>query len=171
MPQTADVSRPAGVLVERDVRIRSARARAGQGHFLPDHVAWWRPSSHPSSWCRLVGTATTPQVLTSPDICAIGERHRPPVRELVLTQEAQALLPEELARRLARRNPLMRIATPSVWEAAATAVIRQVVHRNHARVVFGRVSAELGAFALVGGQVRHAFPTGSQVLDVTESRL
>lgn len=85
--------------------------------------------------------------------------------------EAVALLPRPLARRLVAREPLLRMITPTVWEAAATAVVRQVVHRDQARAAFERLSIAFGTPALVDDHVRHAFPTAEQVLSVSDAQL
>ncbi len=63
------------------------------------------------------------------------------------------------------------MSTVTVWEAAATAVVRQVVHRDQARAAFGRLSVAFGNSALVDDQVRHAFPTAEQVLSISDAQL
>lgn len=140
-------------------------------HFLADHLGWWRPASHPSAWCRLIEGPGSPALLTSPDLHAGGAQAGQRVHELRLPDEALARLPSALARRLVARAPLLRVGTPTVWEAAATAVVRQVVHRNQARVAFGRLSVAFGSRALVGGEARYAFPTAEQVLSVSDEQL
>jgi DNA-3-methyladenine glycosylase II len=102
---------------------------------------------------------------------AAGAQAEQRLHELRLPAEALALLPPPLARRLLAWAPLLRMGTPTVWEAAATAVVRQVVHRDQARAAFGRLSVAFGIPALVGGEVRHAFPTAEEVLSVADAQL
>lgn len=93
------------------------------------------------------------------------------MRELCLQPDAASLLPPPLQQRLKAFTPLLRVGTPTVWEAAATAVVRQVVHRDQARAAFARLSRSFGTPALVGGQVRHAFPTAETVVALSEEQL
>lgn len=162
---------PARASAEPDFALRAARTKAPDGYFLADHLGWWRPATHPPSWCRLVEGPSAPWLLTSPDLQAAGVQARPHLNELRLPAEALALLPPPLGRRLVAWAPLLRMSTPTVWEAAATAVVRQVVHRDQARAAFERLSIAFGSTALVGGEVRHAFPTAEQVLSVSDARL
>jgi DNA-3-methyladenine glycosylase II len=162
-------SPPAPARIDTDIALATART-ALDGHFLADHLGWWRPTTHPVSWCRLVDGLDAPRLLTSPDLRVPGQAATA-VRELHLQPEAVSLLPPVLQRRLKARTPLLRVGTPTVWEAAATAVVRQVVHRDQARAAFARLSSAFGAPALVGGQVRHAFPTAETVLVLTEDQL
>jgi DNA-3-methyladenine glycosylase II len=158
------------VPAELDFALQAVRTTGLDGHFLADHLGWWRPATHPRSWCRLVEGTGSPRLLTSPDLQAAGAQAHPRLHELRLPTEALALLPPSLARRLVAW-PLLRMGTPTVWEAAATAVVRQVVHRDQARAAFERLSVGFGDPALVGGEVRHAFPTAEQVLSVSDGRL
>jgi len=65
----------------------------------------------------------------------------------------------------------LRVATPTVWEATATAVIRQVVHRDQARAAFARLCAGFGTPFLVGGHVRHSIPSPDQILAQSDEDL
>ena len=49
--------------------------------------------------------------------------------------------------------------------------MRQVVHRDQARAAFERLSVAFGSPALVGGEVRHAFPGAERVLSVSDQQL
>jgi DNA-3-methyladenine glycosylase II len=90
---------------------------------------------------------------------------------LILPAAAAKVLPPDLYTRLALYSPLCRAPTPTIWEAAATAVIRQVVHRDHARVVFHRLCAAIGQPATLDGRIRHAFPTAHEVLAAGDAEL
>ena len=138
--------------------------------FVPDHLGWWAVVAHPGEWCRLAaGDARGSQVLTSP---RLSTGHSPSViQTLPLPDGAEKVLPGDLHRRLAARSPIARIPTPTVWEAAATAVIRQVVHRDQARVSFGRVCETFGATVLIDGQPRYAFPTAEAIIAASEDRV
>jgi uncharacterized protein YjeT (DUF2065 family) len=171
MPETLVTSSPASALSPGDGFALGARAQALTGHFLADHLGWWRPTTHPQSWCRLVEGLGAPCLLTSPDLHAIGKEGNQQLRELHLPQTIEELLPPQLARRLLARTPLLRQGTLKVWEAAATGVVRQVIHRDQARAAFERMSVAFGSVALVGGQVRHAFPTAEQVLCLSDEQL
>jgi DNA-3-methyladenine glycosylase II len=105
-------------------------------------------------------------IMTSPELrVAMDARPGPPV-QLDLPLETANLLPAELYARLARLSPLTRLGTPTVWEAVATAVIRQVVHRDQAKASFRRVCEMFGEPVLVAGNVRHAFPSKEAVVSV-----
>lgn len=168
MPKTLVSSNPS---TRPAFALQGTRTQALDGHFLADHLGWWRPTSHPRSWCRLVEGAAAPRLLTSPELHVAGDAGHPRPDELRLPPEVARLLPSPLARRLAARTPLLRLGTTTVWEAAATAVVRQVVHRDQARAAFERLSVAFGSPALVGGHVRHTFPTAEQLLAVSDEQL
>lgn len=152
------------------LEFQAAHRRRSRCSFVPDHLGWWRVTSHAGEWCRLAaGDANGPRILTSPGLHVASNlcEHD----KLTLPSGARDVLPRELYTRLSNRTPLVRCGTPSVWEAAATAVIRQVVHRDHARVCFGRVCDKLGTAMLIDGQPRHAFPTAEAVLAAGEASL
>lgn len=134
--------------------------------FVPDHPGWFRVEEPVGGWCRLaVGDARGPLVLTSPGIeVATGGLRQPTT--IRLPEGAHAVLPAGLASRLSRMSPLVRVPTPSVWEAAATAVIRQVVHRDQARAAFIRICTLFGPRVLIGGQARSGFPTADAIASV-----
>jgi DNA-3-methyladenine glycosylase II len=153
-----------------DLQLRRTKVPAGGYSFLPDHLGWWQVSSHAGQWCRLAaGDARGPRILTSPGLRAATPA--PELDRLSLPAAAANVIPRGLYRRLAARTSLARLRTPTVWEAAATATIRQVVRREQARVSFDRVCEALGACALLDGHARHAFPTAEMVIDAGESRL
>ncbi len=139
------------------------------GTFLPDHLGWWAVGRHPGAWCRVAAGEPGPEILTSPQIAGSAARQAPD--QLCLTVGARRLLPTDLSRRLASRSPLLRLSTPTVWEAAATAVIRQVVHRNQARVVFDRVCDAFGPTVVLDGRPRYGFPTPESIVGAGEARL
>lgn len=150
--------------------LQPARTRAVRRSFLPDHLGWWHVSSHAGEWCRLAaGDVRRPHILTSPGLRATHPM--PELDRLSLPTAARDVLPGELYGRLAAHTPLVRLPTPSVWEAAATAVIRQVVRREQARISFQRVCEALGATVLLDGHPHHAFPTAESVVAAGEPRL
>jgi DNA-3-methyladenine glycosylase II len=147
----------------------SGRRRAQ--HFVPDHPGWFRVDDPLQGWCRVAaGDARGPLILASPDLRAPGHYATEPA-VMPLSSEAAALLPRPLSERLQRRSPLARIPSPSVWEAAATAVIRQVVHRDQAKLAFRRLAELIGPPVLLAGEVRHGFPTAEAVLNAGPDRL
>lgn len=156
------------------LQLEPGRSTAGPpAQFLPDHLAWWQPASHPGSWCR-IGRCPTGEweLLTGPGIRVAGSTGGEPNWTSVgLPSSAADVLPEVLYQRLKARGRILRIGTPTVWEATATAVIRQVVHRDQARAAFDRLCSRFGVPFMVGGRVHHSIPSPEMVLATTEADL
>ncbi len=137
---------------------------------MPDHLGWWPVSTYSGEWCRLAsGNARGPEILTSPRLATRPRALR--FEHLCLPKDTKRILPNDVYRRLTACSPLVRLSTPTVWEAAATAVIRQVVHRNQARVSFQRICERFGATTLIDGHLRYAFPTAETIVTTSESQL
>lgn len=140
--------------------------RLAAQRFVTDHPGWFRVTEPSAGWCRLAaGNARGPLILTSPGLHVAGQG-RPQHSVLRLSADAAALLPASLATRLRHLSPVLRVPTPTVWEAAATAVIRQVVHRDQAKVAFARVCELFGPLMLVAGEPRHGFPTAEAITEL-----
>lgn len=153
-----------------ELALSVARKHTKRRSFVPDHLGWWPVTDHPGEWCRLAAKdARGPQILTSPGLSA-GQQTSPS-HGLALPPAAKGVLPRTLYEQLAIHSPIMRLPTPTVWEAAGTAVIRQVVHRDQARVSFQKVCESLGSTVLLGGEVRYAFPTAERVISAGEGPL
>jgi DNA-3-methyladenine glycosylase II len=163
-PHTASAV-PAGV--------RAGARRLPHKHFWPDHLGWFLLAGERGGWCRLsAGDTLGPVILTSRDLDVPGARAESALGVLLELPPAVApLVPSDLYLRLARLSPLVRVGSPTVWEAAATAVIRQVVHCDQARIAFGRVCEMFGPSVLIGGRARHAFPTPGAVVSIGTDRL
>jgi len=106
-------------IAEPEFALQAVHSQPLVGHFVADHLGWWRPAGHPRSWCRLVEGPDTPWLLTSPDLHIAGAHTDQRLHELPLPTEGLALLPPSLARRLVARAPLLRIGTPNLCSSAA----------------------------------------------------
>ncbi|WP_435107138.1 hypothetical protein [Nocardiopsis synnemataformans] len=74
--------------------------------------------------------------------------------------------PSELRSTLVGQGPVQRLRNPDLWDALATAIIRQVIRADQARLMYQRVSKAFGAPAEEGP---HPFPTPRTVLALRES--
>lgn len=96
----------------------------------------------------------------------LARGHASTPTRLRLPANADVVLPQSLFVRLQRLSPLLRVPSPTVWEAAATAVIRQVVHRDQAKLAFARVCELFGPSVLIAGEPRHGFPTAEAIAEI-----
>ncbi|UOE21381.1 hypothetical protein NI17_009820 [Thermobifida halotolerans] len=67
------------------------------------------------------------------------------------------------------RGPVARLRNPDLWDALATAIIRQVIRAGQARLMYQRFSAAFGEGITHGGNRLHAFPAPETVLAVSDA--
>lgn len=135
---------------------------------MTDHPAWTPPAgpwlvrvmsspdgSHAivrtdgtrTEWCCSRAAAREPGIFAFPEGCA-----------------------PELAGPLGRLGPVARFANPSLWDAIATAVIRQVVRADQARVQYQTLCQAYGAEVRCGGLAGWLFPSPEAVLALDDSQ-
>jgi DNA-3-methyladenine glycosylase II len=76
----------------------------------------------------------------------------------------------ELAAPLGTLGPVARFANPSLWDAVATAIIRQVVRADQARVQYRALCEAHGAEVRCGNFAGWLFPSPEVVLDLSDAR-
>lgn len=88
----------------------------------------------------------------------------PPYRPQVVEFESlPSSVPSSLRQRLVGVGPVVRWRTPDLWEAIATAIIRQVIRADHARLLHRRFRGVYGsAVASPHGEV-HMMPDAATV--------
>ncbi|MFE0645930.1 hypothetical protein ACFW2Y_30630 [Streptomyces sp. NPDC058877] len=136
-----------------------------------DHPAWIEDPG--GAWARAVraGEGTwmatfgpTGLVLT----CAEGSDDIKPHT----TEAAPAALPQsvpaELRAGLADLGTVVRLANPSLWDAVTTAILRQIVRAQQARVLYQRWSRSHGTSVTANGLTRHVVPSPEYVLGLDD---
>jgi DNA-3-methyladenine glycosylase II len=94
-----------------------------------------------AEWCCSRAAACKPGIFAFPEGCA-----------------------PELAGPLGRLGPVARFANPSLWDAIATAVIRQVVRADQARAQYRALCQAYGAEVRCGSLAGRLFPSPEVVL-------
>lgn len=79
--------------------------------------------------------------------------------------ELSGSIPAQLRQGLQSRGPLARLRTPDLWEAIATAIIRQVIRADQARLMYQRFTTAHGETTEVG----QVFPSPEVVLALTDA--
>ncbi|MFC3997434.1 DNA-3-methyladenine glycosylase family protein [Nocardiopsis sediminis] len=77
--------------------------------------------------------------------------------------------PAALRRVLAGHGPAERLRNPDLWDAIATAIIRQVIRADQARLMYQRFTAAIGEPINHVGERLHLFPTPNVVLSVDDT--
>lgn len=88
-----------------------------------------------------------------------------PVVDTYTPDALGSAVPRALAEALTARGPVQRVRTPSLWEALGTAIIRQVIRADQARLMYERFCSAHGR--PLGG-APSAFPSPRYVLDLIE---
>lgn len=128
---------------------------------MTDHYGW----STGTDGSRLRSFTTGPGMST---LVAVNSGEPPRLAEVTELHRSVWHAPErhqirpELWEPLAGLLPLYRIATPTLWESAATAIVRQVVRAAQARTQYTALCDRAGE-AFPGTRCR-AFPTADAVL-------
>lgn len=113
----------------------------------------------------------SPNVLVVPDRVSADWTGAHRLDRLWLPRSTRELIPEALYKQLAAISPIVRVPTRTVWEAAATAIVRQVIHRDQARIVFSRMCAALGEPVKFDGTDVSVFPDHETIAACSDARL
>lgn len=147
---------------------------------MTDHPGWIRTADGVS--LRAVTDGRTVSVLTTNTIAPVDKSAAPhgavPTRiVLVDPAEVHGSGPAVEALRLA--GPVARVANPSLWDAVATAIVRQVIRAEHARTLYRRFAQMTGPTAPTTGvdglaatdgvPVPMVFPAPEQLLALPDS--
>lgn len=150
----------------------STAQKQSDSHFVPDHLAW---TAMPSGdrYVRFQGADAdgSPDVLVVPDRVSADWTGAHRLDRLWLPRSTRELIPEAAYKQLAAISPIVRVPTRTVWEAAATAIVRQVIHRDQARVVFSRMCAALGETVSYDGTEVCVFPDHETIAACTDAQL
>jgi DNA-3-methyladenine glycosylase II len=94
-----------------------------------------------------------------------GARSHPRRPAIVSTNPDQlpVAMPEPLSRVLWPLGPVVRISNPSLWDALVTAIIRQDVGNDVARVVVAQLAAQLGVPLDTAAGTLHTLPDAQTV--------
>lgn len=103
---------------------------------LCEHPAW-------NDGCRLVCTPNGASVAKA-DTDGIALSRPGPVIDVYDPAELSAAAPARLRRGLEPCGPVARLRTPDLWEAVATAIIRQVIRADQARLMYQRFTGTYG---------------------------
>jgi DNA-3-methyladenine glycosylase II len=131
-------------------------------HVITEHPGW-------AEGCRTLFqneqtwiATTSPQLTFRPDQ-GLGEDA--PMVDVYAPGQLSARVPAELSAILRRHGRTQRVRTPDLWEALATAIIRQVIRADQARKMYRRFCDAHGR--PVNG-APSAFPRPRTVLDLSE---
>jgi DNA-3-methyladenine glycosylase II len=97
----------------------------------------------------------------SPDLSPYVGRHS-------LSPGMRRRMPVGVRRTWGHTGTVVRMATPSLWEAVATAAVRQVVRASQARHLYISMCDVLGPDVASGHATEHGFPRPETVLDVSD---
>lgn len=133
-------------------------------HLFCDHPGW-----NPSG-ARAVRTPHGPLVLVadSVDTGDPGILYDGVALDRYSPADLGETVPAHLRTALADQGPVSRLRTPDLWEAVATAIIRQVIRADQARLMYRRFTTTLGE--AIGNGRAHVFPTPETVLTVTDAQ-
>ncbi|WP_261566955.1 hypothetical protein [Frankia gtarii] len=97
-----------------------------------------------------------------------GDGTEPAADSFLLPEGAAAQVPE-LALELGRLGRVGRFRNPSVWEAMATAVLRQVIRAAQSKTLYRALCVAQGErVALPDGDVYFLFPAPEQILNMSD---
>lgn len=125
-----------------------------------DHPGWTKtPHGHARSLHADAGTVTTraDQHITGTSAGMVVDTYSPGCLE--------GPVPQTLRSALDDRGPVQRLRNPDLWDALATAIIRQVIRADQARLMYQRFCAAHGAPVPEGPPV---FPRPETVLSLNE---
>ncbi|MDA8372630.1 MAG: hypothetical protein M0026_22535 [Nocardiopsaceae bacterium] len=123
---------------------------------LCEHPAW-------NNGRRLVRTANGVS-LASASAAGIELSTPGPALDVYDPADLSDRAPELMRRGLEARGPVARLRTPDLWDAIATAIIRQVIRADQARLMYQRFTSTYGEPAEAG----HVFPSPEVVLALAD---
>ena len=123
---------------------------------LCEHPAW-------NNGRRLVRTANGVS-LASATAAGIELSMPGPALDVYDPADLSDRAPEPMRRGLKASGPVARLRTPDLWDAIATAIIRQVIRANQARLMYQRFTSTYGEPAEAG----HVFPSPEVVLALAD---
>lgn len=129
-----------------------------------DHPAWHIDDGIP---VRAMRSSTTSILITAPDSCtmiACGDGAHPIVDLYEPATLNETPIPAGLRAALNRLGPVQRVRNADLWDALATAIIRQVIRATQARTMYRALLNAVGQRA--GEQCLP--PTAEQVLAMPE---
>lgn len=116
-----------------------------------DHPGWDITSTPRRALYTGHGIWTT-TAATALTLTPVGEVQGPtPVVDTYFPDDLGPQVPQKLRQALDAQGPVQRLRTPDLWEALATAIIRQVIRADQARKMFAR-------FCLAHGTQLPGFP-------------
>ena len=86
--------------------------------------------------------------------------------EVFHLRECPPSVPPSLARALTELGPVVRWRNPDLWDAVATAIIRQVIRADQARVLYQRFATAHGTPVETPYGVAHALPDAATVAEL-----
>ncbi|WP_435111357.1 hypothetical protein [Nocardiopsis synnemataformans] len=141
---------------------------SGRGAFVwCDHPGWSVTASGRRRTVRTEHGVWTAQAHTDLTVARVGESLGPaPVVDVYSPAVLGPRVPDALRQALQKQGPVQRLRTPSLWEALATAIIRQVARADQAQAMFARFCDAHGAPL---PDAPTAFPRPEAVLALAES--
>jgi DNA-3-methyladenine glycosylase II len=129
---------------------------------MHDNPAWVLQSG---IWLRVLSADPEAVAIVSSDRWhACGAAAEPP-QEFALP-ELPASVPDRLAGTLTAVGPVLRFATFDLWEALATAIIRQVIRADHARLLHHKLRAAHGRLVQTPHGPGHMMPDAATVAEL-----
>lgn len=133
---------------------------------IVDHPGWTTTAeprrtvrTENSTWIATAGSALT--------LNRVGEGHGPePTVDTYSPMNLGGSIPESLRSALEEQGPVQRLRTADLWEALATAIIRQVIRTDQARLMYHRFCDAYGT--PLPGAGPSAFPRPENVLALNE---
>ncbi|MGH8881957.1 MAG: hypothetical protein ACRD0P_32185 [Stackebrandtia sp.] len=128
-------------------------------YVMREHPGW---DAIGGAWLRAATTASGDVVLLN----AAFPPHASPRMEVFAPPPLASSVPPRLAGALKRVGPVARWRSPSLWDAIATAIIRQVIRADQARLQHQRFRRAFGRAVDTPHGVVHALPTPDIVADL-----
>ncbi|RKS04943.1 DNA-3-methyladenine glycosylase II [Nocardiopsis sp. Huas11] len=133
---------------------------------IVDHPGW-TPASEPRRTVRTENSAWTATAGATLILNRVGEgRDQAPAVDTYSPMDLGGSIPENLRSALEEQGPVQRLRTADLWEALATAIIRQVIRADQARLMYHRFCDAHGAPLPEAGP--SAFPRPETVLALDE---
>lgn len=123
---------------------------------MHDHPGWDRVGQ---TWLRAANTSLD-------DVTVLSDSSPDGADVFVPPDEFPAAMPAALRRALRGLGPVGRWASPSLWDAVATAIIRQVIRADQARLQHQRLRRAHGPAIQTPHGVTHALPSPKTVTEL-----
>lgn len=132
---------------------------------MTDHLGWERQEG---AWRRVVSMPTGVWWLQSNQApeCLAGTADYTPASEKFSFPSEVVSLPQELSQALRSLDMVRRYRSPNLWDALATAVIRQVVRAGQARLNHARLRREYGRHFTHEGYSSWSLPDPEAMLEL-----